>query len=81
MQFGNPRDEANSPRLVRRLIKVGGVKSSLQRSRLLALALLGFASVAPGQNNGTIIIIGLGGTNPVVVPETINGLPVTSIGD
>jgi hypothetical protein len=63
-------------------------KQSLLQTCLLAAVLLALPAVVQAQdytyetNNGAITITGYIGTNAVVtIPDTINGLPVTSIGD
>jgi BspA type Leucine rich repeat region (6 copies) len=63
------------------------VRGNLLQTCLLAAALLALPAVVQAQfnfttNNGTITITGYTGPGgDVVIPATINGLPVTSIGD
>jgi len=63
------------------------MKANLLQSCLLAAALLALPTVVRAQfiyttNNGTITITGYTGSNgDLTIPDTINGLPVTSIGD
>src|SRR5665213_1607685 len=64
-----------------------GLRQNVIQTCLLA-ALLALPAVAQGQfdftiNNGTITITGYTGPGggAVIIPATINGLPVTSIGD
>jgi BspA type Leucine rich repeat region (6 copies) len=63
------------------------MKTNLIQTCLLAAALLALPAVVQAQftyttNNGTITITGYTGSGgAVTIPDTINGLPVTSIGD
>src|SRR5215472_4976039 len=64
------------------------LRSNCTRSDLSLLLLLALPAVAEAQfvyttNNGTINITGLNGGfgGAVAIPDAINGMPVTSIGD
>ena len=61
-------------------------QSRAARTAMLLLSLLTLPAVVQAQfnytiNNGTITITGYIGPGDVVIPDTINGLPVTTIGD
>jgi hypothetical protein len=66
--------------------KTNNMKTNLLQTCLLAVALLARPTTVQAQflyttNNGTITISGYTGTsNVVTIPDSINGLPVTSIG-